>query len=215
MPIRSPLCRTNSGTRDCLCVSEATCYNRSVTLTRCSDLSAAAWLTGGSEPPDQMINFGPAAFSAYARLRFLPDPTYEGQGENDVDGEYPLERPQLSAALEVPTAHTRTPEDCYFCLWEGFLPQDHDPGADWKAFHGRTTPKPSRQGTRSSRRRGCTNQWSSCRTAPTCCSAAPCGIWATCRSTALPISDQLSAHASRSQPLTAPGAVECCRRPGR
>ena len=28
---------------------------------------------------------GPPGFAAYARLRFLTDPTYEGQSENDVD----------------------------------------------------------------------------------------------------------------------------------
>jgi hypothetical protein len=36
-------------------------------------------------PWQQLVGFGPAGFPAYARLRFLPDPTYEGQSENDVE----------------------------------------------------------------------------------------------------------------------------------
>jgi hypothetical protein len=36
-------------------------------------------------PWQQLVGFGPEGFPAYARLRFLPDPAYEGQSENDVD----------------------------------------------------------------------------------------------------------------------------------
>lgn len=91
-------------------------------LTPCSDLSAADWITGSDVPWQHLIGFGPAGFPAYARLRFLPDPTYEGQSENDVDiGEdAPTETEQLRAALETLARHTRTPEDCYFCLWDGW-----------------------------------------------------------------------------------------------
>jgi hypothetical protein len=73
-------------------------------------------------PWQQLVGFGPEGFPAYARLRFLPDPAYEGQAENDVDvdEDAPTETAQLCAALETLTRHTRTPEDCYFCLWDGW-----------------------------------------------------------------------------------------------
>jgi hypothetical protein len=93
-----------------------------VALTPCSDLSAASWIVASDRPWQQLVGFGPADFPAYARLRFLPDPAYEGQSENDVEieGHAPSEDAQLHAVLEVLTRHTRTPDDCYFCLWDGW-----------------------------------------------------------------------------------------------
>jgi hypothetical protein len=93
-----------------------------VVLTPCTDLSAASWIVASDRPWEQLVSFGPAGFPAYARLRFLPDPTYEGQSENDVklDAHAPPEAAQLRAVLEVLTPHTRTPDDCYFCLWDGW-----------------------------------------------------------------------------------------------
>lgn len=93
-----------------------------MTLTRCSDLSAADWLTASDEPWGRLVSLGPAGFPAYARLRFLPDPAYEGQSENDVDlGEdAPSETAQLRAVVDVLSRYTRTPGDCYFCLWDGW-----------------------------------------------------------------------------------------------
>lgn len=101
-----------------------------MTLTPCSDLSAADWITASDRPWQQLIEFGPPGFPAYARLRFLPDPAYERQSENDVvsDQDDPLQAAQMSAVLEVLTRHTRTPDDCYFCLWEGFVSQLHNDG---------------------------------------------------------------------------------------
>ena len=99
-----------------------------MTLTLCCDLSAADWITASDRPWQQLAEFGPPGFPAYARLRFLPDPAYEGQSENDVDVDEnaPSETAQLRAVLEVLTRHTRTPGDCYFCLWEGWGQQLHD-----------------------------------------------------------------------------------------
>lgn len=93
-----------------------------MTLAWCSDVSAAAWITTSELPWDQLVCFGPSDFPAYARLRFIPDPTYDGQSENDVhvDVDHPSEDALLRAALEVLSRHTRTPHDCYFCLWEGW-----------------------------------------------------------------------------------------------
>lgn len=72
-------------------------------------------------PWEQLVGFGPAGFPAHARLRFLPDPAYEGQSENDVDiDDAHAETVQLRAVLGTLTRHTRTPDDCYFCMWDGW-----------------------------------------------------------------------------------------------
>lgn len=91
-------------------------------LSPCADLSAASWLTTSDEPWDRLVRFGPPGFAAYARLRFLPDPVYPGQSENDVEVEEDDEVSEsalLQTALNVLAGHTKTPDDCYFCLWDG------------------------------------------------------------------------------------------------
>jgi len=99
----------------------------------CSDLSAAGWITSSTLPWDQLVTFGPSGFPAYARLLVLPDPQFAGQSENDVpsDEERRSDREQLAAAVQVLRRHTRTPDDCYFCLWDGWgpgssVPVSHD-----------------------------------------------------------------------------------------
>src|SRR6185437_16161581 len=90
-----------------------------VTLTFCWDVSAANWIAHSEVRWSQLVGFGPAGFDAYARLRFLPDPARPGQSENDVQAE-DWRTGQLSRLFEVLATHTATPEDCYFCVWEGF-----------------------------------------------------------------------------------------------
>jgi hypothetical protein len=99
-------------------------YNHDVTLRPCTDLSAAGWITASDLPWDQLVRFGPSGFPAYARLRLLPDPEYAGQQESDaeVDDGGASESAQLAAVLQVLSRHTRTPDDCYFCLWDGWGP---------------------------------------------------------------------------------------------
>ena len=76
---------------------------------------------GSDQPWQQLVGFGPLRYPAYARLRFLPDPAYGGQSENDVDVDEALTRTaQLRALLDRLTPHTGTPDDCYFCLWDGW-----------------------------------------------------------------------------------------------
>jgi hypothetical protein len=93
-----------------------------VALTPCADLSAADWLIDSDQPWEQLVCFGPSGFSAYARLRFLPDPAYQGQSENDISlgADAPTETEQLRIVLETLARHTRTPNECYFCLWDGW-----------------------------------------------------------------------------------------------
>jgi hypothetical protein len=97
-----------------------------VTLIFCWELSAADWIAHSDLPWQQLVGLGPAGFDAYARLRFLPDPTRPGQSENDIDAACPTD--QLPTLFEVLATHTTTPGDCYFCVWEGF--GDADVAAD-------------------------------------------------------------------------------------
>ncbi|WP_240646028.1 hypothetical protein [Georgenia sp. SYP-B2076] len=91
-------------------------------LTPSPDLSAAAWIARSDQPWDELVTFGPRGFPAYARLRFLPDPTHPGQSENDVHPaeDAPPESEQLRGALDTLARHTDTPDRCYFCLWDGW-----------------------------------------------------------------------------------------------
>lgn len=90
-------------------------------LTLCSDLSPASWLVTSDLPWERLVTFGPAGFEAYARLRFLPDPAYADQRENDVDiDDNPSDAERLRTLLHLLAAHTTTPRDCSFCLWDGY-----------------------------------------------------------------------------------------------
>jgi hypothetical protein len=89
-----------------------------VTLTFCWDLSAADWIVHSDVPWQRLVGFGPDGFDSYARLRFLPDPVRPGQSENDAYGDWWTD--QLPALFEVLGTDTATPDDCYFCVWEGF-----------------------------------------------------------------------------------------------
>lgn len=93
-----------------------------MTLIHMTDPSAADWLTERAQPWPKLAGFGPPVFAAYARLRFIPDPTAPGQQEGDVpDGEcdVPSRLDQLRLVTKVLRGHTATPEDSYHCLWEG------------------------------------------------------------------------------------------------
>jgi hypothetical protein len=100
-----------------------------VTLTFCWDLAAADWIVESDLPWEQLVCFGPAGFETYARLRFLPDPTIPGQSENDVEADWRADT--LPTLLEVLEAEIAAPDDCYFCVWEGFGSDGHviDDGA--------------------------------------------------------------------------------------
>jgi len=93
-----------------------------VALRHCTDLSAAAWLTVTGQPWHELVSLGPTGFPAYARLRFLPDPRFAGQREDEVDvgGEGPSEAEQLRRTLDTLADNTTAPDDCWFCLWDGW-----------------------------------------------------------------------------------------------
>ncbi len=91
-------------------------------LAVCSDPAPARWIVDSTTPFDQLIMFGPDVFEAFARLRFIPDPTGPGQDEADAEvGEGHLhELHQVQLALHQLERFTSTPHDCFFCVWEGY-----------------------------------------------------------------------------------------------
>jgi hypothetical protein len=51
-----------------------------------------------------------------------PRPTKPGQAEADVNiaDDHPSDMQQIERALDKLRRFTATPEDCYFCVWEGY-----------------------------------------------------------------------------------------------
>jgi hypothetical protein len=104
-----------------------------VPLDVCSDLSAANWIVASHIPWKGLVTIGPGGFSAYVRVRFIPDPTHVGQRENeaDLDGS-PDEVEQWRAMLQLLSEETADPDDCYFGLWDGWgFPE---PARRWPTF---------------------------------------------------------------------------------
>ncbi|MBM0238549.1 hypothetical protein JNW88_17820 [Micromonospora sp. ATA32] len=101
-----------------------------MTLTYCPDTTAADWLVRSGTQATQLMTFGPASFEAFGRLRFIPDPVAPGQDEADADipAGHPSDITQARRALRLLAQFTSTPQDCYFCVWEGYsdipLPPD-------------------------------------------------------------------------------------------
>lgn len=88
----------------------------------CTDASAAGWISTSDVPWDQLVGFGPAGFASHARLRFIPDPTHEGQAESEF-GAGPgavSETEQLATAVDALLHHTSTPDELFFAFWDGF-----------------------------------------------------------------------------------------------
>lgn len=83
---------------------------------------AARWLVESRTPFEQLITFGPSVFTAYARLRFIPDPSRSGQDE--ADNVLPINRlselEQTQRVLHHLAQYTSTPADCCFCIWDGY-----------------------------------------------------------------------------------------------
>lgn len=89
-------------------------------LTSCS-ASEADWLVASRIPADRLITLGPEGFAAYARLRFIPDPTSPAQAESDVelDRDHLSDIDQAHRVLASLSAFTTTPEKCFFAAWTG------------------------------------------------------------------------------------------------
>ena len=93
-----------------------------MTVRASSDPSAADWLVHAERDWWDLAVRGPLGYPSYARLRFIPDPTYPGQREGEADAPYDerSETEQLATVVATLSKHTTKPEDCYFCVWEGW-----------------------------------------------------------------------------------------------
>ncbi len=69
----------------------------------------------------RVVTFGPASFSAYARLRYLPDPVRPGMRESEVrlPARWTTEIDMARAALEALAGYSSSTRDCHVCVWEG------------------------------------------------------------------------------------------------
>jgi hypothetical protein len=99
-----------------------------VALTVTADLAPADWIATSTLDWSRLIEFGPSGFPAYARLRFMPDPSYPGQSENDAPDEgeerYAWRTRQWGVLMRLLGARTSTPGDCYACVWDGYGSSD-------------------------------------------------------------------------------------------
>lgn len=93
-----------------------------MTLRVSADTSAAEWLLRSGTPWSRLVDFGPAGFEAYARLRFIPDPVRRGQAEGDagIGADHPSDFAQARRAVHRLAPFTATPEECWFCVWDGY-----------------------------------------------------------------------------------------------
>ncbi len=99
-------------------------------MHRLTDLSAAAWLTSTAADPLRLVTFGPAAFEAYARLRYVPDPDKRGLLEFDVllPEDHLSDIAQARIVLRALAELTHTAADClYYCVWDGWVGSSLDP----------------------------------------------------------------------------------------
>lgn len=91
-------------------------------LIPCAELTAAHWIASSGRSWPRLVSEGPPGYPGYARLRYVPDPVYKGQTENDLvyDAEPAPETDQLRLATETLLPCTDTPEEGYALVWEGW-----------------------------------------------------------------------------------------------
>lgn len=96
-----------------------------MTVTAYADSSPAAWLLEQEREWFDLTARGPLGFERYARLRFIPDPAFIGQKENeayipDLGEPGPSEIWQIDVAMTHLTRHSTTPGECYYLIWDGW-----------------------------------------------------------------------------------------------
>jgi len=89
-------------------------------LRHAADIRPAAWISDLTLL--EATTFGPPTFEAYARLRFIPDPTRPGQSENQVElpDDHLSDLDQARRAFAHLARCTTAAEHCYFCIWDGY-----------------------------------------------------------------------------------------------
>lgn len=97
-------------------------------MRRCEQVSAADWLVTSRTPWQQLAEFGPSGFEAYGRLRYVPDPQFQGQAETEVhlSAGHPSDVDAARRVLLHLAAFTGTPDECYFCVWDGITSAPED-----------------------------------------------------------------------------------------
>jgi hypothetical protein len=78
-----------------------------------TDTSAAEWITTSGAHWWRLVTFGPPGFPAYAKLGL------GGDDDPDVEPD-PNEPDPVERAVRVLADYTWTPDECYFCLWDGW-----------------------------------------------------------------------------------------------
>ncbi|MDJ0396247.1 hypothetical protein QMK17_23345 [Rhodococcus sp. G-MC3] len=111
----------------------------------CRDASAARWMTEQHLPWYRLAGRGPVGFDKYARVNFIPDPSFPGQSTSNVEFDQGgiSELAQIGVALETLSRYTTTPDKCYFALWDGWdsitissWPNFKIPNRDYWLFRG-------------------------------------------------------------------------------
>lgn len=77
------------------------------------DATSGDWLLQSGTIPSDLITFGPMVYPAYARLNYA-DATLED------DAEAPTDITLVREMAVVLGTFTTTPDDCYFCVWDGY-----------------------------------------------------------------------------------------------
>lgn len=77
------------------------------------NVAAAGWLSTSGTAPADLIAVGPIGFQAYARLQYA-DSTLPDSDEPVTDIAL------VRGAATILREFTTTPDDCYFCVWDGY-----------------------------------------------------------------------------------------------
>ena len=102
-----------------------------------SDPAPARWITESTMPWDELAKFGPhTLFESHARLRYIPD---EGESLRPEIPPRPIseggDAPVFAELCDLLRSETTTPDQCYFCLWEGWPDIDRDIDPDPPTVH--------------------------------------------------------------------------------
>lgn len=84
-----------------------------MSLRPTSDVSAGDWLAGSAD-----TRLGPPELEAYVRVLHPWADTGDGENQDRIEGHLPED--ELTALAVVLARHTRTPDECFHALWDGY-----------------------------------------------------------------------------------------------
>lgn len=93
-----------------------------------SDMTAAEWILTADRHWWDLVTLGPPGLPAYARLRFIPDPAYEGQSEHEgarqsgilSNSDALSDSDQLRIAVGALSRQGGSPTEGYLLIWDGW-----------------------------------------------------------------------------------------------